>query len=258
MFRSRRMLLFLFVSLLYGCGEKLPYGNPVVDPRMALKEKNFPGYWRLFMNLSTDFTGLDSLGNKILKGDFLNEVSTGKYLPLRLSSDSGTYFFRLYPVKDSISDFVRLTLMGLGAETYKKYMWEGKQLPVMQYTDLNRKVYNNRTLSGKTVVIDFWFIGCTACVQEFPLLNKLVDSLKSDEIVFLSFAFDEEHDLKTFLNKTSFQFEVISDTSAVLNKTLGIRAYPTQVVVGKDGRIVKIIDDPYHRWENLMAVLRNR
>lgn len=249
-------LIFLFIfTISIGCTNKLPYGDPVVAPEVALKPENFTGYWRMLLNLSQDFKGLDSSGEEISKSAFLQRVGTGKYLPLRLSSDSGSYYYKLYPIDQPIDDFTKYTLMGMGNETYKQFLWEGKDLPDIHFKALNGKIYNKETMHGKTVLIDFWFIGCTYCVQEMPKLNKLADSLKGKNILFASIAFDEADSLKKFLKKIDFHFDVISDTAATLNKALGVRAYPTKVVVGKDGKIIKIIDDPYHEWENLMAVL---
>lgn len=250
-----QFFIFLIVISM-GCTNKLPYGEPVVAPEIALKPGNFSGYWRMFLNLESDFTAFDSSGKEIPKPDFLKSVGTGKYLPLRLSSDSGTYFYKLYPIKKHIDDFTKFTLMGMGNETYKQFLWEGKNLPDINFIALNGKKYNGGTMKGKTVLIDFWFIGCTYCVQEMPKLNKLADSLKHKNILFASIAFDEADSLKNFLKKIDFHFDVISDTAATLNKALGVRAYPTKVVVGKDGKIIKIIDDEYHEWENLGVALK--
>lgn len=249
------VLLFFMVAVI-GCTNHQPYGNPVVAPEVALNSKNFTGYWRMFLNLAPAFTAFDSSGKEISKVTFLQRVATGNYLPLRLSSDSGSYYYKLYRIQSPIDDFTKYTLMGMGSETYKQYLWEGKELPDINLRSLDGKVYNRETMKGKTVLIDFWFIGCTYCVQEMPKLNRLADSLKNKNILFASIAFDPADSLRNFLKKTDFHFDVISDTTYFLNKALGVRAYPTKVIVGKDGKIIKIIDDPYHEWENLMAVLR--
>ncbi len=249
-------LLLFFVVIVIGCTNQLPYGDPVVAPEIALKSGNFSGYWSRFLNLSAAFTAFDSSGKEISKPTFLQRVATGNYLPLRLSSDTGSYYYKLYPIQSRIDDFTKYTLMGMGSETYKQYLWEGKELPEINFKSLDGKVYNSETMKGKTVLFDFWFIGCTYCVQEMPRLNRLADSLKDKNILFASIAFDPADSLRKFLKKTDFHFDVISDTTYFLNKTLGVRAYPTKVIVGKDGKIIKIIDDEYHEWENLMAVLR--
>jgi peroxiredoxin len=210
------------------------------------------------MDLSKDFIGLDSFSNTISKGEFLKRVASGNYLPVRLLSDSASkIYYRLYKLNTSVDPYITTMLASIGAVAYKDYRWEGLALPEINYTDLNGKKYNSDFIKDKTLVLDFWFIGCTACVHEFPELNKLKNKYAgAKDMLFVGIAWDKEKDLRKFLKKTDFQFDVVSDTSAYLAKTLGIQFFPTEVVV-KNGKVVKTFDDQYHALPDLKLMLKN-
>jgi thiol-disulfide isomerase/thioredoxin len=64
--------------------------------------------------------------------------------------------------------------------------------PAFSVTSLEGKQYDLASLRGKTVVLNFWFLGCPPCVAEVPELNKLVAEFKDKNVVFLALALDDE------------------------------------------------------------------
>ncbi len=118
---------------------------------------------------------------------------------------------------------------------------EGKELPEYEFTDLNGKVYDKTSTKGKALLIKCWFIGCVACVKEFPELNKLVDEYKDrNDILFISLATDSKQDLTSFLNKKQFKYAVVPDKGKYMSDQLVVNAYPMHVLIDKKGKIVKI------------------
>lgn len=257
-----RFFLTCFILFLYSsfssCKSSLPYGEAVINPQeILLNQENFIKYWYGYLNLSADFNPLDTSSKPISKGDFLKEVATGNFLPVRLSSDSSAYYYKLYKINIPVDDYTTLLLKGIGNEEYQHYSWEGKALPTINYTDLEDKKFTNQTIKGKILVLDFWFIGCTSCVAEMPKLNEIADQYKSrKDILFASIAFDKKKDLKKFMAKTDFKFHVLSDTASYLAKALGIRAFSTLMVINKEGKIVKYLDDQYHSLDQLKVTLK--
>ncbi len=256
--KTKTFLLLLLFLIINSCTQKLPYGDPLQKPQDILKNSSsFIEYWITAMDLSTDFMGFDPFSKPISKETFLKQVATGKYLPVRLLSDSASkIYYRLYKLDTTVDPLITTWLQSIGAVTYKDFMWEGLQLPEINFTDLNGKEYNSDFIKGKTLVLDFWFIGCTACVHEFPDLNELKNKYAgSKSILFAGIAPDKESALRKFLKKTDFQFDVISDTASYLVKKLGIQSWPTEVVV-KDGKVFKILDDQYHGFPDLKLMLQ--
>lgn len=252
------LFFFLTPLLFYSCSESVPYGDAIENPKDILKNGScFTNYWIRAMDLSTNFVGLDPSSKQIPKETFLQQVATGKFLPLRLSSDSASkIYYRLYKLDTIVDPYLPAMLRSIGAVAYKDFKWEGLPLPEINYTDLNGIKFNSDFIKGKTLVLDFWFIGCTACVEEFPDLNKLRNKYANrKDIIFAAVAFDKEASLRKFLKKTNLQFDVISETSRYLIKKLDIQSFPSIVVV-KNGKVVKILDDQYHCLPDLKMMLR--
>ena len=250
---------FFFFSFFVAasCKEKRPYGDALVKPEIILKNQaSFVNYWYTAMDLSGDFIGLDTFSKKISKEQFLKQVASGDFLPVRLISDSPSSYYKLFKINPPVDTYISTMLQGIGREAYKNFEWEGKSLPEINYTTLDGKKYDISSLKGKILVLDFWFIGCTSCVHEMPQLNDLKAQYSNrKDILFAAIAFDKENALRKFMKKSDFQYDIISDTASYLVKQLGITSFPTEVVI-KDGIIVKILDDQYHGLEDLKLVLK--
>ena len=242
------------------CTQKLPYEGALVKPDSVLNdETSFVNYWYAVMDLSSDFIALDTASNQIAKGEFLKQITKGSYLPLRLISNSSTPYYKLYKINTPIDNYITVMLQSIGANAYKNFEWEGRPLPEINYTDLNGKRYDSKTIKGKILVLDFWFIGCTWCVKEMPELNKLKTQYNNgNDILFAAIAFDKENALREFMKKTDFRYDIISDTAHWLIKNLSINSFSTFVIVNKEGNIVKILDDQYHEMEELKQTLKKQ
>jgi hypothetical protein len=150
--------LFLILFAFSACKQKLPYGEPVVKPENALKNQtSFVNYWASVMNLSCDFIALNDSSKQIPKTEFYRQIATGNYLPVLLHSDS-TVYYELYKLNDTVDNYISTILKGIGSDEYDHYLWEGKQIPPISFTDMNGRKYNLQSIKGKIVVFDFWFI----------------------------------------------------------------------------------------------------
>jgi len=202
------------------------------------------------LRLWDDFIPLDNEAKRITKLAFLQQVATGNYLPLRMNKQD-TICYRLYRCDTSADNMAFVKAFGYTQLNY--YKMEGKPLPGFDYTDLNGRKYNQQTMKGKTVVWKCWFIHCAACVAEMPALNSFVDSYKSrNDIVFVSVAFDSAYLLKKFLKQTQFNYAVAPVTEDYIINTVGIREFPTHIVLNKQGLVVKVLQN----YEDMEEVVR--
>ena len=115
-------------------------------------------------------------------------------------------------------------------------------------TDQEGKKFTNEDL-GKydATVINLWFTGCSACIQEMPELNKLADEFKKDEKVnFVSLCTDSEYDDSTKAaykriieeNKPTYQALGVKQEGDIKKFIDNIFAYPTTIVVDKNGNVI--------------------
>lgn len=118
-----------------------------------------------------------------------------------------------------------------------KNLIEGTKAPVLRLTTIDGLTIAADQLAGKVVVLNFWFIGCPGCMEEIPKLNALAARFPDrDGVIFLAVAPDPPASIAEFIKAVPFKYlhtVVARDELA----RLGVRTYPRNVVIGKDGKI---------------------
>ena len=123
---------------------------------------------------------------------------------------------------------------------------------------------------NKVTVVNFWFSGCKPCIEELSKLNELNDKLKEmgGEVVGINTdTLDDNQDgikeAKEILKAQGASYKNLTfDSDSTVGKYAGdIMAFPTTVLVDKDGNIVGEpfmggIDDPSN-YEQLMEQIQN-
>jgi len=231
--------------LVSSCGDEKKYGEPVVKPETIFKSSmNYLVYNDRFVKLWDDFTAMNESQAVISKKTFLQQLTTGKYLPLRLSSDDSSDYYQLYKIPDTADSEIVMAVKRYAEIDQEFFGMEGKQLPAFEFTDLNGNVYNKESIKGKTLVLKCWFINCVPCVKEMPALNQMVKQYSNrNDLLFVSLALDSPDKLKAFLTKTKFDYAVVGDQEDYLARKLKINGYPTHLVVDGDGKILKVVSN---------------
>ncbi len=123
---------------------------------------------------------------------------------------------------------------------------------------------------NKVTVVNFWFSGCKPCVEELSKLNELNDKLKEmgGKVVGINTdTLDDNQDgikeAKEILKAQGASYKNLTfDSDSAVGKYAGdIMAFPTTVLVDKDGNIVGDpfmggIDDPSN-YEQLMKQIQS-
>ena len=217
--------------------------NLEVDAEALLKDyMTWYSYHYRTIHLAQDFTGRDTDSTQLSKEAFLTKLATGDYVAFKTNLKDGLPVYTLYKSPRNDPSTQR-TLENLASIELKNLSWEGKEMPAFRFTDLEGKVYDQASAKGKTLVLKCWFIGCVACVKEFPELNRLVDEYRENpDVQFVSLASDPKPQLESFLKKKPFKYAVVSDQGKFMDNELGIGMYPTHILVNKDGKIVKVVN----------------
>lgn len=237
-------LLFLALTT-NSCTQKSNFGDPVMQPSAILKDMiAFLTYQEENVRLSEDFTALDTDSENITKESFLNLLSSGDYLPLRLISKDSLSYYQLYKLDASTNKDIRLTLISWGSRELALFKLEGSTFPDFNFVDLEGNVYTRETTKGKILVLKCWYIGCKACVKEMPELNDMVNLYKNrKDILFVSLAFDNKDALTAFLKKKTFIYSVVPDQEDFMRDVLSLHMYPTHFIVNKQGLITKVVNE---------------
>jgi len=145
----------------------------------------------------------------------------------------------------SISGFSQSNLIGQKAPLIEIEKWIYPKIKVADWHVQN--VPDN--LSGKVIVLDFWFTQCAPCVASIPKLNDLAKQFP--EILFLSISFEKEKPLNNFLEKMVMYYPVGLDPTETIIKQFGVFAYPETFLIDKNG-IIQWKGSPFELSEKLL------
>ena len=211
----------------------------------AALQKDFITWWTYLnshVKLSQDFVGLDVDSTVIRKADFLQRLTSGSVVPFKVMVRAGVPYYRLYPVAESQAD-IKAAIKQKAAGEIAHFNREGQLLPTYTLTDIQGKTYTPATTQGKLVVLKCWFIGCVACVQEFPEVNRLVESCRDrSDILFISLAMDKKENLVNFLRTHELKYTTVPNMKGFMQQQLNVDSYPTHILLDRAGRIVKVTD----------------
>lgn len=109
--------------------------------------------------------------------------------------------------------------------------------PAFKINNMQGEEVELKSLIGKVVVMNFWFINCRPCVEEMPELNSLVKQYKNNkDVVFLAITHDKKANVTTFLKKKSFDYQILPDAQQIMDDYI-VMGFPTNIVLDKKGDI---------------------
>ena len=203
---------------------------------------NWNSYNKKNIDLMSTFNPLDNKGAIIGKGMFLTLLRTGGYIAVK-SEKEGKIQYQLTNIEGTYQEKIKKSIVSKATIAYQYFKMEGKKLPSYDFVDLEGKSHNKADTKGKIVVLKCWFITCRVCVEEFPLLNNLVDKYKDDNIEFVSLAFDEKAKLVEFLKAKPFKYVTVPNQKKYMSKKLKVKQYPTHLIVDTNGVIIKMVSN---------------
>ncbi len=114
----------------------------------------------------------------------------------------------------------------------------GNNLPAFNGITINKKPFSNIDLKNQVVVINFWFEKCPPCIAEMPELNKLVDKYGKKAVRFIGITHDRPSSAKRFQKRNDYRYEIVSLSKDEIRKLNINHGFPSNVLVGKDGKII--------------------
>ena len=118
---------------------------------------------------------------------------------------------------------------------------EGTPAPDWSLPTLTGDTVRLADLRGKVVLLDFFYKSCAPCCAALPILQSLHEKFKDRGVVVVGIdPYDApvKKEMADFLSKRGITYTVLfSDYK--LSKTYHVRAFPTLIILGRDGKIVK-------------------
>lgn len=196
---------------------------------------------------------LDSAGNRLPYNQLLQKLSGGNYTldPIKNASGGNTGQYRLRAKQVSDDGWRDTKVVQPGIVT-KSGPAPGDVFPFFSGFDADSLLLNSADLQGKVVVVNFWFSQCKPCIAELPGLNALVDSFRTNkEVVFLAPDFEKRPVVKRFLQTNVLRYRVFPEAETLV-KNCNIAAYPTHLIIGRNGRVLKSYSGGLSGIENLL------
>lgn len=67
--------------------------------------------------------------------------------------------------------------IGGAVQTLKKEEWIGKAFPEFKVKDTEGQEWSKADVTGRPMVLNFWYTGCGPCIREMSELNKWIESI---------------------------------------------------------------------------------
>jgi thiol-disulfide isomerase/thioredoxin len=119
----------------------------------------------------------------------------------------------------------------------------GLQAPNVGFHRFGGGAVSIESLRGKVVLVDFWGTFCAPCVEEMPVLVKLVHEYESRGLVFVAPSLDDPDrapvEVGAFIDRQVpglAPYAVFGNDASA--NAFGVRAIPTMVVIGRSGTVV--------------------
>lgn len=123
----------------------------------------------------------------------------------------------------------------------------GIDAPDFTLNDLQGKPLALSSLRGKYVVLDFWGTWCIWCIRGIPQMKEYYNKYKGKFEILSIDCNDTEEKWKAGVKKYELPWlNVYNPRDSKVLSDYGIQGFPTKIIVGPDGKIVKTVvgEDP--------------
>ena len=114
-------------------------------------------------------------------------------------------------------------------------------------TLLNGQPFDQSTVAGKIVLVDFWATWCGPCIAEIPNVLEQYKKYHSRGFEVVGISLDQERDaLEKFVTERKIPWPILFESSEgsgwqhPLATYYGISGIPTVILIGKDGNVVSL------------------
>ncbi len=170
---------------------------------------------------------LDVDGSKLDYAAFMSKVDAGASFNKGVNGDKSVATLKINEEKAPTVSLESLIHPALAIPV-------AGMMPALKHADLSGKKFDLG--DGKHYsLLSFYFSECVPCIQEIPELNEL--KAQAPNLQVISVTFDDKATAQQFVKRRGLQWPVASGAKDFID-ALGIKSYPTLVVVSPDGRLV--------------------
>ncbi len=189
------------------------------------------------VNLSRYGIGMDTDGDGVIATDLASaELDHGR---------AGTLLFRVGGMVLSTTRVEaaagRVVLRVHPAAEYRRFDLRPGGRIDFDYIDPWGAPRSLSDLRGKVVLLDFWGTWCVHCIKEMPLLRKAYAAYRERGFEILGMdARDDLAQLQAFIagKDVPWLHATADSVSDVIENRFAVRAFPTKILIDREGRVV--------------------
>lgn len=119
----------------------------------------------------------------------------------------------------------------------------GEAAPAIALAGLSGKMMSLADYKGKVVLVNFWASWCPPCTNEMPGFEKVFEEFESRGFAVIGIAVD---DIKlSLVRDLRITYPVVKTSERVTRDYGGVSGVPVSILIGRDGRIVKKVNQFY-------------
>jgi thiol-disulfide isomerase/thioredoxin len=133
---------------------------------------------------------------------------------------------------------------------------EPKPLQALAFTDGKGRAMSLADFRGKVVVLNLWATWCTPCLAEMPMLDRLQDELRNEDVVVLALSIDRGGSdvVQAFYTENGIRhLDVYVDRTMWAPDRIRTSGLPTTVLIDREGRERGRVKGPAE-WDSPAAV----
>ena len=178
----------------------------------------------------------DPQGNKVELKDFMTLMDSKEWTIEPRFEENGAQYIQLIKLSEAEQNSM------VAMKSSKKLNeFNGINVPYFNLIDREGNVIKTDNTKGKVVVFNFWFASCPPCIKEIPELNEVYEKYKNNnDIVFAAITFEKEEKIAKFQKKYNLKYPIVGKEGS-FSQAITRGAYPTNVIIKKDGTIQEYI-----------------
>jgi thiol-disulfide isomerase/thioredoxin len=145
---------------------------------------------------------------------------------------------------------------------FKESLQKSEMAARTTYADLENQIIELKKFKNKVIYINFWAHWCEPCIQELPLIEKLIKEF-GDSLAVILINMDkgdvEIVKAREFQKRTAPSVTGIYEHPQALENMLNITALPGHILIDKQGRtaaaFVGSFEDEYKKFKNILKQL---
>ena len=127
-----------------------------------------------------------------------------------------------------------------------EFSWTAADGTTQVLRDLKGNDVSLANLRGKLVWLNFWATWCPPCQSETPVIRDLAERYRVYGLEVVGVAVQETtpDDVRAYAARYGLGYRIAFDGTADVFNRYHVFALPTQVLIGRDGRVLQVINGP--------------